>query len=200
MTRTPAATVTHPWLWRWRRNPLKRHSDVVEAWIVLVTWVLATFAAVVAGVVTAGAAGQGFSARAAGVHSVSAVLTDDAAKPPATGSGSRDGREWATVRWTDAHGSVHTDQARVFPGAPAGTRVTVWTDRANRVVPAPITGAAATGEAVGTGVLVAGLAGTAVLVAGRAVRGGLLRRRLAEWDKEWNQVGPRWGNLNSGGT
>ncbi|MEU2879366.1 hypothetical protein ABZ651_24505, partial [Streptomyces sp. NPDC007070] len=27
--------------WRWRRNPLRRTSDVVEAWLLLVAWTLA---------------------------------------------------------------------------------------------------------------------------------------------------------------
>ncbi|MGW7169616.1 hypothetical protein ACWGH3_30930 [Streptomyces sp. NPDC054884] len=24
--------------WRWRRNPLRRQADIVEAWIVLAVW------------------------------------------------------------------------------------------------------------------------------------------------------------------
>lgn len=24
--------------WRWRSNPLRRHDDIVEAWIVLAVW------------------------------------------------------------------------------------------------------------------------------------------------------------------
>lgn len=26
------------WLWRWRRNPLRRRSDALEAWIMLTAW------------------------------------------------------------------------------------------------------------------------------------------------------------------
>ncbi|QTE02425.1 hypothetical protein S1361_34155 [Streptomyces cyanogenus] len=29
-------------LWRWRNNPLRRHGDVVEAWVVLAVWVITT--------------------------------------------------------------------------------------------------------------------------------------------------------------
>ncbi|MFE2100762.1 hypothetical protein [Streptomyces sp. PTD9-10] len=185
-------------LWRWRRNPLRRHSDVVEAWIVLVTWTVAVLAGVLTGVVAAQAVESGFSARAARVHAVSAVLTDDAARTSDTTGGYDHGRVWAAVRWTDSDGSVHTGQAKAFPGAPAGTRVTVWTDRTDRVVSAPVTGAAATLQAAMTGALVAPLAGAAVWAAGWVVRTRLIRRRLAEWDAEWKQIGPQWGNLSGG--
>ncbi|WP_267883703.1 hypothetical protein [Streptomyces sp. NRRL S-646] len=35
-------------------------------------------------------------------------------------------------------------------------------------------------------------AGAVVLVGGQLVRGRLDRRRLAEWDAQWAQVGPQW--------
>jgi hypothetical protein len=35
---------------RWRRNSLRRHSDVVEVWVVLVIWLLAVAAGLLAGV------------------------------------------------------------------------------------------------------------------------------------------------------
>ncbi|GHA48843.1 MULTISPECIES: Rv1733c family protein [Streptomyces] len=198
MTRTPPTTVTRVRLWRWRRNPLRRHSDVVEAWIVLAGWVLALVVGVVAGLWAAQVSESAFAARLTHVHPVSAVLTDDAARTPAAGSGYDDGRVWAAVRWTDQDGAAHTDRAKVLPGAPAGTRVTVWTNQADRIVSAPVTGAAADLQSALTGVLVAPAAGALVWGAGRLVRGRLIRRRLAEWDEEWRQIGPRWGNLSGG--
>lgn len=36
-------------LWRWRRNPLRLRSDLVEAWIMLVTWVFALVGGLLAG-------------------------------------------------------------------------------------------------------------------------------------------------------
>ncbi|MFD0392491.1 hypothetical protein ACFQ3Z_05450 [Streptomyces nogalater] len=104
-------------LWRWRRNPLKRHSDVVEAWIVLVGWLLVLLVGTVAGVAAAQTSESAFTARLARLQPVSAVLTDGAARTPAAGGG-YDGRVWATVRWTDADGSVHTGHARVAPAHP----------------------------------------------------------------------------------
>jgi hypothetical protein len=198
MTRTPPTKVTRVRLWRWRRNPLRRHSDVVEAWIVLAGWVLALVAGVFAGVVAARVSESAFAARQAQLHTVSAVLTDDAARTPPAGGGYDDGRVWAPVRWTDADGSVHTDRAKVYPGAPAGTRMTVWANQADRVVPDPVTGAAADLQSALTGALVAPAAGALVWGTGRLVRGRLIRRRMAEWDEEWRQIGPRWGNLSGG--
>ena len=187
------AKLTPVRLWHWRRNPLRRHSDVVEGWIVLAVWMFAILAAVVAGAMAAQAVGRSIQ-----VHAVSAVLTDAAARTPADTGGYDDGRVWAAVRWTDADGSVHRGQAKVFPGAPVGTHVKVWTTRGQRVVFAPVTGAAATLEAAMAGALVAPAAGAAVWGMGRVVRGRLIRRRMAEWDVEWRRVGPRWGNLSGG--
>ncbi|MEU6671416.1 hypothetical protein [Streptomyces sp. NPDC046727] len=198
MTRTPPTTVTRVRLWRWRRNPLRRHSDVIEAWIVLATWALALAVAAFAGLLAAHISQESFAARLAQVHPVSAVLTDDSARTPPAGGGYDDGRVWAAVRWTDADGSVHTDRAKVYPGATAGSRVTVWTNQADRVVPAPVSGTAADLQSALTGALVAPAAGALVWGAGRLVRGRLIRRRMAEWDAEWKQIGPRWGNLSGG--
>ncbi|KUN01202.1 hypothetical protein AQI95_32555 [Streptomyces yokosukanensis] len=198
MTRTPPTTVTRVRLWRWRRNPLRRHSDVVEAWIVLATWVLAVLGGAVGGLLAAHSADAAFSARQARVHPVSAALTGGVANDPTSGGGYDDGRVWATVRWTDAHGAVHTDRAKVEPGATAGSRVTVWTNPAGHVVSPPVTGAAADLQAALTGTLVGPSVGAAVWSAGWLVRNRLIRRRMAEWDEEWKQIGPRWGNLSGG--
>lgn len=183
--------------WRWRSNPLRRHSDVIEAWIVLVTGTLAVVLGVLAGVLAAQAVGTGLSAQAARVHAVPAVLTVAAPSAPTAVGGSGQ-RVWAAVRWTTPDGTVHAGKAKVLPGAPVGTRVTVWTDRTDHVVPAPVTGTEATLEAALTGALFAPSAGAAVWAAGRLARTRLDRRRMAEWDAEWRQVGPQWGNLSGG--
>ncbi|MEU1409255.1 hypothetical protein ABZ471_44700 [Streptomyces sp. NPDC005728] len=186
--------------WRWHRNPLRRHSDVVEAWIVLATWILVVLGGAVAGAAAALSVDSAFSARRAHVHPVSAVLTDDAARTPPTGSGYDDGRVWATVRWTAPDGSVHTDRAKVFPGAPAGSGLRLWTDRADRVVAPPVSTAEAALQSSLTGVLVASSTGAAVWAGGWLVRSWRMRRRLSEWDEEWKRIGPEWRNFSSGGT
>ncbi|MFG2123426.1 hypothetical protein [Streptomyces sp. NPDC048710] len=200
MTRTPPTNVTRVRWWRWRRNPLRRHSDVVEAWIVLVTWILVLVGGAVAGAAAAVSVDSAFSARRAQVHAVSAVLTDDAARTPPNGSGYDDGRVWASVRWTAPDGSVHTDRAKVYPGAPAGSRLTVWADSTNRMVSPPLSTAEAALQSTLTGVLAASSAGVAVWTGGWLVRTWRMRRRLSEWDEEWKRIGPEWRNYSSGGT
>ncbi|WP_329530933.1 hypothetical protein OG568_08450 [Streptomyces sp. NBC_01450] len=101
------------------------------------------------------------------------------------------------MRWKATNGDVHTDLAKVFPGAPVGTRITVWTDTSGRMVSAPVTGTAAALQAGPTGALVAPATGAAVWAAGWVVRTRLIRQRMAEWGQEWKQVGPQWGNLSA---
>ncbi|MFJ6835823.1 hypothetical protein [Streptomyces sp. NPDC091209] len=198
MARTHSGKGTIVRMWRWRSNPLRRHSDVIEAWIVLVTSTLAVVFGGLAGLMAAQAVDTGLSAQAARAHAVPAVLTVDAPSSPAAIGGSGGERVSAAVRWTTADGTVHTGRAKVLPGAPAGTRVSVWTDRTDHVVSAPVTGTEATLEAALAGALVAPSVGVAVWAAGRVARTRLDRRRMADWDAEWQQVGPQWGNLSGG--
>ncbi|MET7288015.1 hypothetical protein [Streptomyces sp. NPDC005573] len=198
MHRTPPTTVTPVRLWRWRRNPLRRHSDIVEAWVVLTAWILAVLGGVAAGWAAAHAVESGLAARRAHVHAVSAVLADAAPRTPPPGSGYDDGRVWATVRWTSPDGTVRTDRAKVLAGAPAGSPVTVWTDGSGRTVHAPDSAGEAMLQTVLTGTLVAQLGGATVWAGGWVLRTTLVRRRLAEWDAEWRKVGPEWRNLSGG--
>lgn len=164
----------------------------------LVTWTVAVLGAVLAGAVAAGMVDRSLEVRRAQVHAVTAVLTTDAGQPAPTSSEYDSGRVWATVRWTTADGAVHTDQAQVGPAAAAGTRVTVWTDKAARIVSAPLSPTESLLQAGITGALVAPAAGILVWAGGRLVRGRLIKRRLAEWDEEWKRVGPQWRNLSGG--
>ncbi|MBV2357380.1 hypothetical protein KUM39_23950 [Streptomyces sp. J2-1] len=200
MTRTPPTGAVPPtrW-WRWRRNPLRRHCDVVEAWIVLVVWTLVVLGGIVAGALAASSVDAGFAVRRAQVQAVTASLTDDASRTPPGSDGYDDGRVWAGVRWTDADGAVHTDRAKVYPGAPAGSTLTVWTDRTGHVVAPPVSGGEAVLQSVLTGALVAAGTGAAVWTGGWLVRGVRMRRRMSEWDEEWKRVGPEWRNYSSGG-
>ncbi|MGW1587739.1 Rv1733c family protein [Streptomyces sp. NPDC002386] len=196
--KTPRPDKSRVLLWRWRHNALRRHSDIVEAWIVLGIWLLVVVGGAVAGLVAARTVESDFAARRARAHAVAAVVTDVTPATPPTASGRDDGRVWVTVRWTDADGSVHQDKAKVLPGAPAGTRLTVWADNADRVVPEPLGRTAAAVQADLTGILFGPLAAGAIWAGGHLLRAVLVRRRLTEWDEEWKRVGPEWRNLSGG--
>ncbi|MFF4350203.1 hypothetical protein [Streptomyces sp. NPDC001530] len=183
---------TRVWLWRWRRNPLRRRGDVIEAWIVLAAWILAVLGGLVAGLVTAGAVERGLDRQREERRPVSAVLTQDApAKVPTRVV--TDQRVWATVRWTTPDGSERTDQTRVPPKTKAGTRITVWTDGHGRLTTKPPSLVEGVLQSAMTGALAA--AGTGGLVGGSAwiVRACLDRRRMEQWATEWASIDTRRG-------
>ncbi|MFJ9735412.1 hypothetical protein ACIRUL_29400 [Streptomyces sp. NPDC101171] len=180
------------WLWRWRRNPLRRRADVLEAWVVLAAWLLTVLAGVSAGLAAARSVDDGLAReRAAWRPAVARVV----AKAPGRSASETSGAErvWAEVRWTAADGSAHSGQARVAPGSAAGSPVTVWTDPRGHLVSRPATASEAAFRAVLMGGLV-GLSAAAVpFVGGLALRGRLERRRMDDWDAEWARLGPQWG-------
>ncbi|MCK8437435.1 hypothetical protein G3I77_31870 [Streptomyces sp. D2-8] len=182
------------WLWRWRRNPLKRRADRVEAWVVLGVWMLTVFAAVLAGTTVSRSVEDGLARERVEWRPLVARLAERA---PGTASEnahvSRAEQVWATARWTAADGTEHSGQLRVPAGSAAGTPVTVWTDPEGRQVTRPVTES----QALVRASLIGGVAGlcaaTVPLVAGRALRGRLERRRIDQWDTEWSRFGPMWG-------
>ncbi|MFF5536782.1 hypothetical protein ACFY71_30705 [Streptomyces cinerochromogenes] len=185
------------WLWRWRRNPLKRRADVLEAWVVLGACLLTVLAGVLAGLAAAGSVEHGLAReRATWRPAVARVVDQVPGSSPAHGSGTSAGeRVWAEVRWTVPDGSTHTGQVRVEPGSRPGTPVTVWTDPQGHLVSRPTTASEAAFRATLIGLLVGVSAGAVPFVAGLAVRGRLERHRLAAWDTEWSRLGPQWGRM-----
>lgn len=180
--------------WRWRRNSLRRHSDVVEAWIVLATWACATAGAAAAGMVGAQAVDASLARDRAERRPVTAVLLR------ITPSGSRDvatGLTYdpvkATVRWTDARGTVRTATAEVKAATAVGNAVTVWTDGHGHLVGAPVPRAEATARVTLAGAGIALTGGSVVLVGGRLVRLRVERRATDRWGDEWARTGERWG-------
>ncbi|MFF7648211.1 hypothetical protein [Streptomyces canus] len=180
---------TRKWLWRWRGNPLRRHDDVLEAWLVLAVWVLVAVGGTVAGVLTAQSADGVFARQRAGRTPVRAVLLADT--PRAT---AHSYRLLAAVRWTAPDGSVHTDKALVESGLRAGAEVGVWTGAQGGLATAPPSRTEASAESALLGAASAFALSGVVWGAGGVARRGLDRRRLAQWGEEWDLVGPRWGH------
>ncbi|MFF7731710.1 hypothetical protein [Streptomyces sp. NPDC007984] len=188
---TASERTTVRW-WRWRRNVLKRRVDVVEAWVVLTGWVLALVIGVIAGLVAADTVEQAVEQQRAESRRVTAVVVKDAPGQPSTGSAS-DQRVWGKVRWTAPDGSTQRDEARVPPRASAGSTVQVWVNRGGDITAPPVsTGEAWLHIAMG-GALAGAFAGSAVLGATRLTRLLLDRRRMAQWDAEWERVDTRRG-------
>ncbi|MER5213853.1 hypothetical protein ABT063_25575 [Streptomyces sp. NPDC002838] len=174
-------------LWRWRRNPLRRRCDLLEAWIVLAAWVFALAGGLFAGFATAAEVESAAERQRAQSREVAAVLVKDAEK----GVSSRapaDYRVWATVRWTAPDGRTYTDEARVLPKTPAGRTVTVWTDGKGNITAEPLTEGETRLHAVSGGVLAAMGVGGVVLCAAWVLRLRLDQRRLAQWAAEWERI------------
>ncbi|WP_316959411.1 hypothetical protein [Streptomyces sp. TRM68367] len=179
-------------LWRWRRNPLRRRSDVIEAWIMLVGWAVAVLAGLLTGLVAAGAVERAAEQQRAERHQVAAVLVEDAEDQPARAAA--DDRVWAAVRWAAPDGAQHTDDARVPARTPAGSTVTVWTDGRGQIAAEPLTPGETVLHAVSGAVLAGAGASAAALGTVRVARWGLERRRLAQWAAEWRRIdtGREW--------
>jgi hypothetical protein len=180
------------WLWRWRRNPLRRRSDALEAWVGLAVWAVTVVGGVLTGLAGAHSVERGLAEERAQWRPVVALLTQDAPRA-ATESGAQ--RVWANVRWTGRDGSTHAGQARVAAGTPTGTAVTVWTDGDGSLVTQPATASQAQVRATMVGLLVGGSAAAVPFVGGRIVRERLQRRRMAQWDEAWARFGPLWGRM-----
>jgi len=182
------------WLWRWRRNPLRRRADVVEGWVVLGVWLLTVLAGSLTGDTVARSLSHGLAHQRAGRHPAVAHLVAKAPRVSAAHRNPLPGeRVRAEVRWTAADGSARTGRVRVVPGSAAGTPVTVWTDRRGHLVAGPVT----PGQAALRAAFLGGLAGAATALvpfgAGLLLRVHLERRRLTAWDTEWARLGPQWG-------
>ncbi|MGC0400458.1 hypothetical protein RKD27_003102 [Streptomyces sp. SAI-126] len=184
-------------LWRWRRNPLKRRSDVAEAWIAVAAAAMLLLLAPAVGLVMAGVGERSALDQAQGLHRSAAHLVEDASAAPARFSGMADDHVRATVRWTMPDGSPRTGEAPVAAGGKAGSSTTVWLDDAGRLQPAPPTPAQARSQGAALGA--ASGAGVCVLVVGIwwAVRVRLEVRRGAQWDRAWAEFNSRRGHRHA---
>ncbi|MGW7528836.1 Rv1733c family protein [Streptomyces sp. NPDC054783] len=186
---------TRPLLWRWRSNPIRRHDDILEAWLLLVLWALIAVGGTIVGLVTARAADHVFAQQRAERIPVRAVLLNDVPRTPTSGTG----RDLALVRvrWTAPNGSAHNGTTLLSTVRKADSTVRIWIDAQGRLSTQPPTPARAAVEAGLMGTAAAPALSGAVFGGGSIGRCYLDRRRLAQWDREWNLVGPQWGHRTS---
>ena len=183
--------------WPWRRTSLWRRSDVLEAWLRVVTVLVLVFAVPGAGIATGlalhGAAQQAAARQSAQRHRTAASISPQPGAGSAVAKAARPSDLVpARIEWKGPDGAVHTMDTAPVEKRRIGVVVRLWTDQEGRPVPAPLTPAQARGRALvgGTGAA-AGLA-VGCLLAVRAIRARLDRHRMEEWQREWAMVGPRW--------
>ncbi|MEV6202812.1 hypothetical protein AB0M64_22945 [Streptomyces sp. NPDC051771] len=195
-------------LWRWRHNPLRRTTDLVEAWVALVAALALCLAVPVAGW-TAGAAAQHSLQRAVHAQQQGRVETTahvlrPAPKPPgATASSDQSAeqrfRRAVVARWTAPDGTSRTGTVTTSRVSSApGDAFSLWTDRDGRPVAAPLARDTARAHAVLVGLMAAVLAGAGVELVRRLVMRRLRCRRYARLDRAWAAVGPDWGRTGTG--
>ncbi|MEU1709895.1 hypothetical protein ABZ478_31755 [Streptomyces sp. NPDC005706] len=182
--------------WRWRHNPLRRRSDVMEAWTVLVAavllFVVTPLAGVAAGLYAHDQARSRATALRAERHQVRASVIGEESARPRPVRGDRAHSYQAKVRWTEPGTGTRTAVARVPAGSRAGDEVTVWFDARGRAVAPPPNDVAVWQHTVTVGLCAAG-GSVAVVLLGYAVqRRAALRHRMDEWEREWARTGPRW--------
>jgi hypothetical protein len=182
---------TRRWLWRWRKNPLKRRSDRAEAWAGLAAGVIMAVSAPLTGALASDAVAGNLRDQP-GLHRTSAVLREDAPTTDGGATVSDDPTVFTKVRWTTPDGHSHTGRAPVQVGTREGTKVPVWLDRAGRPHQPPPDATDVSVES--------GASGGAVAVATCFFVGSgcwVVRRRLdaardKSWEREWALVGPKW--------
>ncbi|HEV3383068.1 MAG TPA: hypothetical protein VG142_19040 [Trebonia sp.] len=176
------------------RNPLRRKSDRVEAWVLggslAVAIAVAPFAAQLAGEAGHSSAQRAERTESASSHEVRAVLLQSVG---GTVSGYPFGSTFpARARWSPPGGGDRTTQVMVPAGTPKGTTVDVWLDPAGKLTVPPLDPGQVAGQAdlASTGAI----ASIALLYLCEAVvvRQVLNRRRMAAWDAEWAVTGPAW--------
>ena len=181
----------------WRRTPLRRRSDRVQAWCTLAS-VLGTL--LIAPIVAFWTAGVVFDAedRASAWErqhhrAVPAVLTADAPV------GYREAADASTVpltvaapaQWTGPDGIAREAPISVPAGSRAGSTVTVWIDDRGVVVAPPRESNAPMDALVAAMLSMVVVTGVAIGLR-RIVVWRLDRRRLRSWEAEWLIVGPGW--------
>ncbi|WP_329213965.1 hypothetical protein OG352_02850 [Streptomyces sp. NBC_01485] len=194
-------------IWRWRHNPLRRGTDLAEAWVALSALLLILLVAPVVGSVI-GTVAQDVLQRSVreqrlSHHEVTAtVVREVAGSPldvdPETTTG-RETRTRVVADWTAPDGTAQHGTVLAGLRTPhSGDRFAIWTDGHGRPAPRPLDSVTATTHAVLAGF------GAALLTAG-AVEGGrrlivwrMVRRRYACWDQAWDRAGPDWGRTGTG--
>nr|WSX53222.1 hypothetical protein OG409_32475 [Streptomyces sp. NBC_00974] len=196
-------------VWRWRRNPLRRPTDLFEAWV--------AFAALVCVLLVAPALGWAAGLRVDGTlqraareqrqerHLVPAVVVRPAPEPvvgadadPAAQRPTPQ-RSQIVASWTAPDGSSHqgTVPAAEEPPRP-GDRFRIWTDTHGRLVGQPLDPSAASVHAGLAGLAAAlGIAALVETVRRLVVR-RLMHRRYIRLDRAWAAAGPDWGRAGAG--
>ncbi|MEU9975326.1 hypothetical protein [Streptomyces sp. NPDC051014] len=194
-------------LWRWRHNPLRRRTDLAEAWVALVTLLLIVVAAPVLGSLVGAAAQNALQRSVRQQHhdrypvtaTVVRRLGGSLVEPDPDAASAHDTRSRVLADWTAPDGTRRHGTALTILKSPhRGDRFGIWTDRHGLLAARPLDSTTATTHAVlagfGATLLAAGLTETVR----RMIVWRMVRRRYARWDQAWERAGPDWGKAGTG--
>ncbi|MCY0936412.1 hypothetical protein [Streptomyces sp. H34-S4] len=196
-------------VWRWRRNPLRRQTDLFEAWV--------AFAALLCVLLVAPAIGWAAGLRVDGTlqraareqrherHLVPAVVVRPTPEPVVGAAADPAAQRQTPQRtqivasWTAPDGSSHqgTVPAAEEPPHP-GDRFRIWTDTRGRLVGQPLDPSSASFHAVMAGLAAALVMAALVETIRRLVVRRLMHRRYIRLDRAWAAAGPDWGRAGAG--
>ncbi|WP_434587679.1 Rv1733c family protein [Streptomyces sp. A5-4] len=194
-------------VWRWRHNPLRRTTDLVEAWAMLAATLLIAVAAPatgwVCGALANAALQESVRVQHQQRHLTTAVVVRTAPGPASVPDpevpSERAARVQVVADWTASDGSRHTGAVTTTQrGVRPGDRFRMWTDGRGRVVDRPMDSSTAGTHAAVAGIG-AGVASVAIIEGGRRlVVWRLMQRRYARLDQDWARAGPDWGRTDAG--
>ena len=176
------------------RNPLRRKSDRVEAFIfgslLVAAATGAPLAAVQASHRTYDVALQAARVQRETGHQVTAVLV---AAPASSVSGyTVAGLVPARARWTTPDGRSHAGQVPVPAGSAKGQSFRIWTDAAGDVASAPLTRAQAADQGTFAAIMAVLVTLASCVTAAGITRFVVNRRRIAAWEADWTVTAPMW--------
>ncbi|MEU9860059.1 hypothetical protein AB0D99_04230 [Streptomyces sp. NPDC047971] len=195
-------------VWRWRHNPLRRTTDLVEAWVALISVVLLALAVPTAGWISAVRTDASLQRTVQAQQRLRQPATARVirlADTPASGftspdpAGEQPLRRSVVARWTAPDGTARTGTVTTRRElADPGDSFRIWTDRSGRPVAPPMPPETAHAHAIAIGLLTAGLTGAFVEAARRGVVRRLVHRRYRRLDRAWDKAGPDWGRTGAG--
>ncbi|MGW1071224.1 Rv1733c family protein [Streptomyces sp. NPDC002537] len=192
---------------RWRSNPLRRRTDVLEAWVGAVAVVLMLLTGSAVGWVTGSLAHEALrhTVREQQLHRhlvtatavrnlpVSVTETD---RETAAG---REGHHRVIARWAAPDGRAqYSGVVAVRQNTPEGRQFPLWTDDRGRISGRPMDDETAAVHAVLAGAAAAAVVAGLLEGARRLVVWRLMQRRYAQWDRAWEQAGHTWGRADAG--
>ncbi|MFB9590711.1 Rv1733c family protein [Streptomyces racemochromogenes] len=191
-------------VWRWRRNPLRRPTDLFEAWVAFAALVCVLLVAPAVGWV-AGLQVDGTLQRAAREQRHERYLVPAVVVRPAPGAADPSAQRQAPERtrivaaWTAPDGSSHQGTVPAAEEPPrAGDRFRIWTDTRGRLVGQPLDPTAASFHAGAAGLAAALTAAALAETVRRLVVRRLMHRRYTLLDRAWAAAGPDWGRAGAG--